>query len=75
MATWEDKVTLKQCFPRAPAWGQAVSKEGGIVSDTYGKDAQEELVQEVGQPKRLLRPPARLAGPEWQLSTTNTQPV
>lgn len=33
LATWEDKETLKQMFSRAPAWGQAVSKGGGIVSD------------------------------------------
>jgi hypothetical protein len=31
-ATWEDKDALKQVFPHAPAWGQAVFKEGEIVS-------------------------------------------
>ena len=30
-ATWEDLDSLKQSFPRAPAWGQAVSQGGGRV--------------------------------------------
>lgn len=34
LATWEDKDALQQVFPYAPAWGQAVSKGGGNVSDT-----------------------------------------
>ena len=29
LATWEDLKALKQRFPRAPAWGQASSQEGG----------------------------------------------
>ena len=33
LATWEDAEVLRQHFPAAPAWGQAVSQEGGIVSD------------------------------------------
>jgi hypothetical protein len=32
LATWEDLDALKQQFPRAPAWGQAVTQEGGNVS-------------------------------------------
>uniref|UniRef100_A0A8R7UFV3 Chromo domain-containing protein n=1 Tax=Triticum urartu TaxID=4572 RepID=A0A8R7UFV3_TRIUA len=31
-ATWEDKDSLRQLFPRAPAWGQSGSQEGGNVS-------------------------------------------
>jgi hypothetical protein len=55
MATWEDKVTLQQKFSRAPAWGQAVSKEGVIVSDPeMGQGA----IEDTGRPKR--QPPSRL---------------
>jgi hypothetical protein len=32
MATWEDVEALRQRFPRAPAWGQAGSQQGGDVS-------------------------------------------
>ena len=62
MATWEDKVTLQQKFPRAPAWGQAVSKEGGIVSEPV---VGQKLADEACRPRRQPRLPARLAGPEW----------
>lgn len=31
-ATWEDYDTVRQRFPLAPAWGQAVSSGGGTVS-------------------------------------------
>ena len=31
-ATWEDYDTVRQRFPLAPAWGQAVSLGGGTVS-------------------------------------------
>lgn len=33
LATWEDEEALCQDFPRAPAWGQAVSRRGGHVTD------------------------------------------
>jgi hypothetical protein len=33
LATWEDSEALRQHFPAAPAWGQAVSQDGGIVSE------------------------------------------
>ncbi|VAI57406.1 hypothetical protein VPH35_110834 [Triticum aestivum] len=62
MATWEDKVTLQQNFPRAPAWGQAASKGGGIVSDQGVRQVE---VQSNARPKRQPRVPARLARPEW----------
>ena len=62
MATWEDKVTLQQKFLRAPAWGKAVSKEGGIVSDP---EMGQGPTEEKSRPKRQPRLPARLAGPEW----------
>ena len=68
LATWEDKETLKQLFPRAPAWGQAASKKGGVVSDQANGSAfeeSEEVIQPTGRPRREPRLPARLAGPEW----------
>lgn len=66
LATWEDFEAIKQKFPRAPAWGQAVSHQGGIVSD------KEQGTQEVAsnprtRPIREPRLPSRLAGPEWAL--------
>lgn len=30
LATWEDLDSIKQRFPHAPAWGQAVSRQGGL---------------------------------------------
>lgn len=66
MVTWEDKVSLKQRFPRALAWGQAASKRGGIVSSSEQRTkAPSNDVQALGRPKRQPRLPARLAGPEW----------
>jgi hypothetical protein len=32
LLTWEDMESLKQRFPRAPAWGQAAAFGGGNVS-------------------------------------------
>jgi hypothetical protein len=32
LSTWEDEETLRQQFPRAPAWGQAGSQGGGGVT-------------------------------------------
>jgi len=34
LSTWEDEEALKQEFPRAPAWGQAVAKGRRDVTDT-----------------------------------------
>lgn len=72
MATWEDQEVLKQQFPRAPAWGQAVSSPGGIVSSPTDKTATtadelqgEPARGEQARPKRSTHAPARLRGPEW----------
>ena len=43
LATWEDKDSLRQLFPRAPAWGQAGSQGEGDVS--IAKTRTEPLVQ------------------------------
>ncbi|XBH78185.1 hypothetical protein VPH35_104520 [Triticum aestivum] len=68
LATWEDKDTLKQLFPRASAWGQAVSKGGGVVSDQEHIEehvTRETEVQITTRPRRKPQQPARLARPEW----------
>jgi translation initiation factor IF-1 len=38
VAIWEDEHWIKEQFPRAPAWGQAVSKGGGDVNDAGIQD-------------------------------------
>ena len=75
MAIWEDKDSLQQAFPRATAWGQAVDKDGGIVSSTSPEGAstteETEVIREDGptgpkpRPARVRRVPARLADPAW----------
>lgn len=42
LATWEDLDSLKQSFPRAPAWGQAEFKAAGIVSSTNASGKEEQ---------------------------------
>jgi hypothetical protein len=32
LATWEDEAVLKQQFPATPAWGQAVSPGGNMLT-------------------------------------------
>uniref|UniRef100_A0A8R7UV01 Chromo domain-containing protein n=1 Tax=Triticum urartu TaxID=4572 RepID=A0A8R7UV01_TRIUA len=66
LATWEDLETLKQMFPRAPAWGQAASQQGEIVSN-MGTAEQQEEAQSRARPIRKPHLPTRLAGPEWAL--------
>jgi hypothetical protein len=36
LETWESEAHLRQCFPRAPAWGQAaVQAEGNVTTTGY----------------------------------------
>lgn len=79
LATWEDFELIKQEFPHAPAWGQAVFRQRGIVSSTQaarGNQIQESATTteelhdgpQVGigpRPRRVAKTPARIAGPEW----------
>jgi hypothetical protein len=51
MATWEDVTALKQRFPRAPAWGQAGSQEGGNVS-TPSSPARPATLRQSSRPKK-----------------------
>jgi hypothetical protein len=77
-ATWEDLESLKQAFPRAPAWGQADFQDRGIVSDTSTTEASATTTEEkTGKTEdstlpgpahgkqRVRRLPARLADPVW----------
>jgi hypothetical protein len=63
-ATREDLDSLCQSFPRAPAWGQAVSEEGGRVSSLHGgvPDSMpaEEKTRPNQKPTRTKRLPAGL---------------
>lgn len=66
LATWEDLEAVKQKFPRAPAWGQAGPKQGGIVSDQADHE-QEEGSDSNQRPIRKPRLPAWLVVPEWAM--------
>ncbi|KAK1618500.1 hypothetical protein QYE76_024017 [Lolium multiflorum] len=55
LATWEDENAIKAKFPGAPAWGQAMVKEGGDVRDllpatTTEDELQKALEDKKGQP-------------------------
>jgi cellulase/cellobiase CelA1 len=58
--TWEDKLELKQRFLAAPAWGQAVSQEGGDVSVPPAP-----FNKTLARPRRLVQLSRRHLGPEW----------
>ena len=82
LATWEDMETLRQVFPRTPAWGQVGSYRGGDVSTrTTTSATQEDNGNDDGQPDvhgdiqaehgprrggRDRRPNIRVHGPEWK---------
>jgi hypothetical protein len=81
LASWENEEALREEFPRAPAWGQAVSCGGGDVTDLGTKeDSQDEVsggegadgpepdqVQDRALPsKRSRKPNARVYGPDWE---------
>jgi hypothetical protein len=63
--TWEDKLELEQRFPATPAWGQAVSQEGGDVSVPPAPDNDMGLNKTPAWPRRLVQPSRRHLGPEW----------
>ena len=76
LATWEDLEALRQRFPRAPAWGQAGSDQGGDVSNTSTTPEADEVADSEGAahartehgPRRSVherRPSTRAQGPEW----------
>jgi hypothetical protein len=67
-ATWEALDELRQCFPHAPAWGQAGFKGEGIVNDPAPpgtntdkeREAQSQDPKET-RPRRVKRRPAWMA--------------
>jgi hypothetical protein len=79
LTTWEDEITLKATFPRAPAWGQAGSQGGRNVTtsaasdvvpgeETTEADEVVELSKGPGvktRPKRTVKPNMKYIGPSW----------
>ena len=68
LATWETLEPLKR-FLRAPAWGHAGSKGGGIVSTSSMAPvihSDEASTSEQARPVRERQPTVRLSGPEWK---------
>lgn len=73
-ATWEDRETVKQLFPYAPAWGQAGLQEGGIVNDrgppgedTGPQEAADKADMGATRPQRNKRRPGWQASGEWAM--------
>jgi hypothetical protein len=64
-ATWEDLEALAQRFPGAPAWGQAGTQAGGIVS--VPTPPHSATVDQEGEPARQEqeRPKRNRRGPRW----------
>jgi hypothetical protein len=68
MATWEDLASLRQAFPRAPAWGQAGSQDRGNVSTRAATTTSPED-DVVGGPRRSIRnrrPNKNVTGENWE---------
>ena len=65
MATWESLETLRQAFPRAPAWGQAGSQAPGIVSTQAPSGPQDEALYGPRRSTRTCKPNKKVAGDEW----------
>lgn len=73
LATWELLESLRQQFPRAPAWGHAGTQEGGNVSTRAvpGSQQSAETSQDKGEspsaarPKRNRKLNPLTSGPEW----------
>jgi hypothetical protein len=68
LATWEDFEALKQRFPHASAWGQAVANGGGNVTITATDTEEVAPTGEAGSSRascRLKRPNVKVTDPEW----------
>jgi len=59
LATWEDRESIQQSFPFAPAWGQAAFQRPGNASPV---DPASEGPRRSSRP---TRPSTRVNGPEW----------
>lgn len=63
LATWENEFVLREKFPTAPAWGQAVpEEEGDVRAPLPGPDA----TQAADGPRRNKKHNPRIFGPEWR---------
>jgi hypothetical protein len=66
LATWEPLATLRQQFPRAPAWGHAGSKAPGNVSSSSQAPGEEAPASgsppslPLTRPNRVRRPNSRV---------------
>jgi hypothetical protein len=74
LSTWEDIEALRQCFPRAPAWGQAASHQGDVsnmeataeeVRDDYDDAHGNHMDDGPRRSTRACRPNTRVQGPAW----------
>jgi len=73
LSTWEDEVSLRQEFPRAPAWGQAVPRGGRDVTDGPAADGPAAVSTEAPSTeapraeagRRTRKPNTFVSGPEW----------
>jgi hypothetical protein len=65
LATWEDLEALRQCFPFAPAWGQAGFQGGGNVTPLPPSSSPQKQPGRREPGRRERRPNVRLVGPEW----------
>ena len=77
LSTWEDEDALRQEFPRAPAWGEAVSQGGEDVTDSATTPATQKTEDSDGgvepdeagavrpeRARRVARPNKKYSGPE-----------
>lgn len=63
LATWENEFVLREKFPTAPAWGQAVpEEEGDVRAPLPGPDA----TQAADGPRRNKKHNPKIFGPEWR---------
>jgi hypothetical protein len=71
LSTWEDEDALRQQFPRAPTWGQAVFQGRRSVTRapatplTKDEDVGANQEGKSGLTKRARRPNPRVMGPAW----------
>jgi hypothetical protein len=69
LATWEDQDALKNRFPNAPTWGQAIFEGEGNVSTLEMGPVELKTVESGGtqQPRvqRKKRANTRVPGPDW----------
>ena len=68
LATWEDEEAIKQAFPYAPAWGQAVSKGGRDVTKaqkTVPLEIDDQAAAKAQRSKRTKKPNVKYVGGPW----------